>query len=84
MQKKWSRYMHEEKLRTFQNIDSLVQAQTKALEELRLESEDLYLAAVQPDTTLLPYKARMVVATPPIKNYESPDGEFVDISKKWE
>ena len=76
--------MHEEKLKMFQNIDRVVQAQTKALDELRLESEDLYQAAVQPDTTLLPFKAKMVVHTPPIKNYESPDGEYVDISKKWE
>lgn len=84
LEKKWSKYMHEDKLSTFHNIDRLVQAQTKALDELRLESEDLYEAAVQPDFTMLPFKGKMVVATPPIKDYESPDGEYVDISKKWE
>lgn len=76
--------MHEEKVKTFQRIDRLMEAQTKALDELRLESEELYQAAIQPDATLLPYKAQMIVQTPPIENYESPDGEYVDISKKWE
>lgn len=84
LEKNWSKYMHEEKLKTFHSIDRLVQAQAKALDELRLESEELYQAAVQPDATLLPFKAKMVVATPPITSYESPDGEYVDISKKWE
>lgn len=84
LEKKWSQYMHEEKLKTFHSIDALVQAQTKALDELRLESEELYQAAVQPDPSMLPFKAKMIVHTPPIKDYESPDGEFVDISKKWE
>lgn len=71
-------------MKTFHNIDRLVQAQTKALDELRLESEELYQAAVQPDANMLPFKAKMVVATPPITDYDSPDGEYVDISKKWE
>lgn len=71
-------------MKTFHNIDRLVQAQTKALDELRLESEELYQAAVQPDANMLPFKATMVVATPPITDYDSPDGEYVDISKKWE
>lgn len=84
LEKKWCRHMHNEKMRTFENIDRLVQAQAKALDELRLESEDLYQAAIQPDTTMLPFKAQMVVATPPKSNYDSPDGEYVDVSKKWD
>lgn len=76
--------MHDEKLKTFHKIDRLVHAQTKALDELRLESEELYQAAVQPDASLIPFKAKMVVSTPPIKDYDSPDGEYVDVSKKWE
>lgn len=84
LEKKWSKYMHANKLSTFHNIDRLVQAQTRALDELRLESEELYQAAVQPDLTMLPFKGKMVFATPPIKDYERPDGEYVDISKKWE
>lgn len=84
MEKKWSLYMHNEKVATFQKIDRVIQAQTKALDELRLESEELYEAAIQPDATLLPFKARTIYHTPPIENYESPDGEYVDISKKWE
>lgn len=61
-----------------------MQAQTKALDELRLESEELYQKALEPDTTMMPFKAQVVVATPPIENYESPDGEYIDASKKWE
>lgn len=69
---------------TFQGIDRLMQAQTKALDELKLVSLELYEAALQPDATLLPFKSHMIVVTPPIENYESPDGEYFDISKKWD
>lgn len=67
-----------------QLVDQIVAAQEKALQELRLESEDLYQEAIQQDISLVPYFAVGPVATPPITNYESPDGDYVDASKKWE
>jgi large subunit ribosomal protein L40 len=84
LQKQWSKFRMEEKLSDFQLIDKLSMAQNKALQELKLESEELYLEAIQVDINLLPFQTKGPVATPPIDNYESPDGEYIDISKKWD
>lgn len=84
LEKTWSRYKMQDKLRDFQQIDKVVMAQQKALQELRFESEQLYEAAVQLDVNLLPFQAQGPVATPPIDRYESPDGEYVNVSKKWD
>lgn len=54
--------MHEEKMTTL-HINGLVKVHTKELHELRMESEDLCPAAVQPDATQLPFKANMIMAT---------------------
>jgi large subunit ribosomal protein L40 len=74
----------EEKLADFQLIDTLLMSQNKALQELKLESEELYLEAIQADLNLVPFKTRGPVASPPLDNYESPDGEYIDVSKKWD
>lgn len=81
---KWSNYRLEQKLQNFQRIDNLLLSQQKALQELRYESEELYQAAIQIDPDLMPFHAKGPVATPPIDNYNSPDGEYSDISKKWD
>lgn len=65
-------------------IDRILSSQQKALDELRKESEELYLEAVQLDHEIFPFTASGPKITPPIKNYESPDGEYIDISKKWD
>ena len=36
------------------------------------------------DLKLVPFSAFGPTKTPSIENYESPDGEFVDVSPKWE
>ncbi|XP_068156130.1 large ribosomal subunit protein mL40 [Drosophila tropicalis] len=84
LKKQWARYKHEEKVSDFQIIDRLVQAQDKALQELRKESEELYQAAIEVDLQLLPVTIKGPVATPPIKNYASPDGDYIQQSSKWE
>jgi large subunit ribosomal protein L40 len=84
LQKQWSKFRMEDKLMDFQLIDKLAMAQNKALQELKLESEELYLEAIQVDINLLPFYVKGPVSTPPIENYESPDGEYIDISKKWD
>lgn len=61
-----------------------MQSQQKALDELRLESEALYQEAVQPDMSMMPFTIKGPVATPPIEDYVSPDGEYIYESKKWE
>jgi len=82
--KKWSQYKHDQKLENFQIIDRLVQCQNKALEELRMESEELYQEAIQPDLQLVPFSMKGPVSTPPIDNYDSPDGEYTVLTRKWE
>lgn len=81
---KWARYKHQQKIQDFQIIDRLMQSQQKALQELRLESEELYQEAIQPDISILPITVKGPVATPPIEGYVSPDGEYILESKKWD
>jgi large subunit ribosomal protein L40 len=45
--KDWSRHMGQERMKDIQIIDMVMTSQLKALEELRLESEELYQAAIQ-------------------------------------
>lgn len=84
LEKNWARYKMQEKLKEFQQVDKLLLAQQKALQELRYESEDLYQQAIQPDEQLLPIKVVGPVSTPPIKNYDSPDGEYINTTKTFE
>ncbi|XP_054745701.1 39S ribosomal protein L40, mitochondrial [Anastrepha obliqua] len=82
--KEWAKYKHQMKIHDFQIIDRLLQSQNRALEELRKESEELYQEAIQIDMTLVPVTVKGPVATPPIKNYVSPDGDYIVEVKKWD
>lgn len=82
--KAWSMYKHNEHFFNLQVINDLEYSQQRALNELREVSEDLYQAAVDIDESLLTYQLTGPVETPPIENYQSPDGEYIDISKKWD
>ncbi|KAF7280956.1 hypothetical protein GWI33_005289 [Rhynchophorus ferrugineus] len=83
LEKKWANYKRLQLLEDLQMIDRVMYCQQKALDELRNESEELYQEAIQPDFHLLPYKSVGPVETPRIENYDAPDGEYKDISKKW-
>jgi large subunit ribosomal protein L40 len=65
-------------------MDRLLCSQQKALEELRAESEELYLAAIQMDYSYIPCEIQGPVDTPPIKDYDPTEGDYIDISKKWD
>lgn len=66
-------------------IDKILASQHKALEELRKESEELYEAAIQLDFSYVPCEIKGPVETPPIKDYNSvAEGDFINISRKWE
>lgn len=82
--KLWSKYKHNEHYFNLQVISDLEFSQQRALNELREVSEDLYQAAIEVDESILPYELTGPVETPPIENYQSPDGEYIDISKKWD
>uniref|UniRef100_A0A1B6DHD1 Large ribosomal subunit protein mL40 n=1 Tax=Clastoptera arizonana TaxID=38151 RepID=A0A1B6DHD1_9HEMI len=82
--KAWSRYKLKSHLADVQMIDRIMYSQQKALDELQKESEDLYQAAIQVDPDFLPFIVKGPVENPPSKTYDPPDGEYIDISKKWE
>ncbi|KAL4717911.1 hypothetical protein ACJJTC_001329 [Scirpophaga incertulas] len=84
LQKEWTRYKRNEYINNVAQVDRIMAAQRRALEKLYEESEELYDEAVMPDLSLIPFTINGPVATPPIKNYESPDGDYIDVSKKWE
>ncbi|KAL9896705.1 mitochondrial ribosomal protein L40 isoform 2-T2 [Glossina fuscipes fuscipes] len=84
LNKRWTRYKHEQKMLDLQIMDRLMLSQQKALDELRLESEELYQEAIQPDVSLLPVRVKGPVATPPIEGYNSPDGDYLLDAKKWD
>lgn len=82
--KVWAKYKHDEHFFNLQVINDLEYSQQRALNELREVSETLYQAAIEIDESFLPYQLTGPVETPPIKNYQSPDGEYIDVSKKWD
>lgn len=44
----------------------------------------IYNNYFQLDALLLPYTAEGPLHTPPIENYDVPDGDYQDVSKKWD
>uniref|UniRef100_A0A1B6JCZ3 Large ribosomal subunit protein mL40 n=1 Tax=Homalodisca liturata TaxID=320908 RepID=A0A1B6JCZ3_9HEMI len=81
--KDWTRYRYQQAIGDISLVERLAYSQARALNELRQESEELYQEAIQIDHALLPFVVQGPVVTPPIPDYESPDGEYVDITKKW-
>lgn len=64
-------------------IKGAVEAQRQALEELRLESEELYQAALAPDPALFPFTQQGPSYTPPMHNYDAPEGTYNDKTKVY-
>jgi len=84
LQKDWNKYKTQQHLAIVQAIDSIIYSQQKALDELRAESEELYQEAIQMDLGILPYTAKGPLKTPAIENYDSPDGEYTNITRKYD
>ncbi|TNM89528.1 hypothetical protein fugu_003762 [Takifugu bimaculatus] len=66
-----------------QAVENALEAQREALEELKLESEELYRAALKPDLSLFPFTHEGPVYTPPNPKYEAPDGKYNDITRVY-
>lgn len=64
-------------------IEDALEAQREALEELKLESEELYQAALKPDLSLVPFTYEGPTYTPPNKTHEAPDGKYNNITKVY-
>lgn len=82
--KKWCCYKQQQHMAEVYMIDGLQGSINKALEELRMESEELWLEAIQIDPTFLPFRVKGPVGTPPIKGFDAVDGEYINETKKWE
>ncbi|XP_018330307.1 39S ribosomal protein L40, mitochondrial-like isoform X2 [Agrilus planipennis] len=80
----WSCYKQQQHLNDVQMIDRIMYSQQKALNELKNESEDLYQEAIQVEPMLLPIKLQGPSETPPIADYDAPDGDYQDVSRKWD
>nr|XP_020661119.1 39S ribosomal protein L40, mitochondrial [Pogona vitticeps] len=81
--KKWTSYKHQQHKAEMETIRSLMDAQAQALEELRLESEELYQAATRCDGRLFPFERQEPVYSPPLPDYEAPEGKCVDVTKVY-
>ncbi|XP_062398848.1 39S ribosomal protein L40, mitochondrial [Sardina pilchardus] len=81
--KEWSRYKQAQHQAEMAAISGAMEAQRQALEELSLESEELYQAALAPDMGLLPFTQQGPSYTPPIQNYEAPEGKYNNITKVY-
>ncbi|CAI9565443.1 unnamed protein product [Staurois parvus] len=81
--KKWANVKLKEHDAEQRSIETLLEAQRKALDELRLESEELYQAAVLCDPTLFPLEHQGPFNTAPIPKYNPPDGKYNDITQVY-
>lgn len=81
--KEWCRYKQEQHMAEVQAVESALEAQREALEELKVVSEELYQAALKPDPLLFPFTHEGPVHTPPQTKYEAPEGKYTDITKVY-
>ncbi|CAJ0597912.1 unnamed protein product [Cylicocyclus nassatus] len=64
-------------------VRSALKAQRKALLELKKLDPELYEKAVAPASTSLPLVIQGPGLTPPIEDYQSPDGDYIDTTRSW-
>ncbi|NWU95386.1 RM40 protein, partial [Upupa epops] len=81
--KKWCLFKQKQDKAEMKAIQTLVAAQQEALQELRLESEELYQAAIRRDEGLFPFERDGPSYTPPLPGYDPPEGKCVDITKVY-
>lgn len=81
--KEWSRYKQKQHMAEAEAIELALKAQQEALEELKLESEELYQAALKPDPDLFPFTHEGPSYTPPKTDYFAPDGKYNDTTKVY-
>lgn len=84
LSREWLKYKTDENWRQMEAIWKVQNSQEKALNELRKESEELYQAAIATDPDMIPMVSPIVTSTPPIANYEAPDGNHTDVTKTFE
>ncbi|EPY87008.1 mitochondrial ribosomal protein L40-like protein [Camelus ferus] len=81
--KKWSLYKQREHEAERDAVRSLLQAQQEALRELQLTAPELHAEATKRDPGLFPFERQGPDYTPPISNYQPPEGRYHDITKVY-
>ncbi|XP_070241789.1 large ribosomal subunit protein mL40 isoform X1 [Bos mutus] len=81
--KKWSLYKQREHELERAAIASLLEAQREALQELELTAPELHAEATKRDPSLFPFERQGPDYTPPIANYQPPEGRYQDITKVY-
>ncbi|XP_051006646.1 39S ribosomal protein L40, mitochondrial [Acomys russatus] len=81
--KRWALYKQQEHEVERDAIRTALQAQQEALEELKLQSAELHAEAVKRDPSLFPFEKEGPHHTPPISNYQAPEGRYNDITKVY-
>ena len=83
LSKKWSLYKQREHEMEREAIKSMLEAQQEALQELKLMSQELHEEAIKRDPSLFPFEREGPTYTPPISNYQPPEGRYHDITKVY-
>ncbi|NXJ35923.1 RM40 protein, partial [Ciconia maguari] len=83
LMKKWCVFKQKQDKAEKKAVQTLVEAQQEALKELRLESEELYQAAIRRDEGLFPFERDGPNYTPPLPGYDPPEGKCIDITKVY-
>lgn len=78
-----SMFLQEQHMAEVQAVEHALEAQREALQELKLESEELYQAALMTDHILFPLTREGPTHTPPKAKYEAPDGKYNNITKVY-
>ncbi|CAI9157471.1 unnamed protein product [Rangifer tarandus platyrhynchus] len=81
--KKWSLYKQREHELERAAIASLLEAQREALQELELTAPELHAEAIKRDPSLFPFERYGPDYTPPVANYQPPEGRYQDVTKVY-
>lgn len=84
LHKRWANYKFDQHTRETKQISQAIESQKEALDELRQVSEELYQLAIQTDDELIPFNRTGPVSTPPLADYNPPDGEYIDTTRKFD
>ncbi|XP_074062567.1 large ribosomal subunit protein mL40 [Macrotis lagotis] len=83
LMRRWAGYKQQEQEAEREKVAAVLGAQRRALRELRLESEPLYLAAARRDPGLFPFEAEGPSHTPATPGYQAPEGKYNDVTRVY-
>lgn len=83
LEREWCSYKQDQWLKDVRVMKSIMLSQEIALKELKAVSKQLYKKAVEFDDSFVPYSVTGPVCTPAIKDFDSPDGEYIETTVKY-